>query len=208
MSSNTTTRGLTWNRVDTNTVAVKTTSEEPDRLDESLVVWAREIPNLDPLTEGIVQRLQFLAKRFNQSMDRTLEEFGLEHRSYHLLGTLRSVGPPYQRTPGQLAEDMHLSSGAMTNRLDRMEEAGLIRRLPDPSDRRGTLIEPTKAGHAVWDQAVSTQAQTEALIAGTLSKAEREELHRLLRHLMRAFPQKDHWPARETVEEEPAAALP
>jgi DNA-binding MarR family transcriptional regulator len=155
MSSNTTTRCLTWNRVDTNTVAVKTTSEEPDRLDESLVVWAREIPNLDPLTEGIVQRLQFLAKRFNQSMDRTLEEFGLEHRSYHLLGTLRSVGPPYQRTPGQLAEDMHLSSGAMTNRLDRMEEAGLIRRLPDPSDRRGTLIEPTKAGHAVWDQAAA-----------------------------------------------------
>ena len=89
---------------------------------------------------------------------------------------------------------MHLSSGAMTNRLDRMEESGLIRRLPDPTDRRGTLIEPTEAGHAVWDQAVGTQAQTEALIAGTLSRAEREELHRLLRHLMRAFPGKEHKP--------------
>jgi len=194
MSSNTMTRGLTWNRIDTNTVAVKTTGEELDRLDETLVVWAREIPNLDPLTEGIVQRLQFLAKRFNQSMDRTLEEFGLEHRSFQLLGKLRSVGPPYQRTPGELAEDMHLSSGAMTNRLDRMEDAGLIRRLPDPTDRRGTLIEPTEAGHAVWDQAVGTQAQTEALIAGTLSRGEREELHRLLRHLMRAFPPKEHTP--------------
>lgn len=190
------TRGLTWNIVDTNTVAMKTTSEELDRLDESLVVWAREIPNLDPLTEGIVQRLQFLAKRFNQSMDQTLEEFGLEHRSYDLLGKLRSVGPPYQRTPGELADAMHLSSGAMTNRLDRVEEAGLIRRLPDPSDRRGTLIEPTEAGHAVWNQAVGTQAQTEALIAGTLSRDEREELHRLLRHLMRAFPRKEHGPGR------------
>ena len=156
-----------------------------------LVVWAREIPNLDPLTEGIVERLQILAKRFNQSLDATLEQFGLEHRTYHLLGKLRSVGPPYRRTPGQLADDMHLSSGAMTNRLDRMEEAGLIRRLPDPSDRRGQLIEPTDAGHAAWNQAVGTQAEQEALIASTLSRHEREELHRLLRKLMRAFPAKE-----------------
>ena len=81
----------------------------------------------------------------------------------------------------------------MTNRLDRMEEAGLIRRLPDPNDRRGTLIEPTEAGHAAWDKTTGTQAVTEALIAGTLSRAEREELHRLLRRLMLAFPAKDHY---------------
>jgi DNA-binding MarR family transcriptional regulator len=120
--------------------------------------------------------------------------------NFHLLGKLRSYGSPYQRSPGQLAADMHLSSGAMTNRLDRMEEAGLIRRLPDPSDRRGTLIEPTDAGHAAWDKTTGTQAVTEALIAGTLSKAEREELHRLLRRLMRAFPAKDHWAEAPTGE--------
>ena len=110
------------------------------------------------------------------------------------------MGPPYRRTPGQLADDMHLSSGAMTNRLDRMEEAGLIRRLPDPSDRRGQLIEPTEAGHAAWDQAVGTQAEQEALIASTLSREEREELHRLLRKLMRAFPAKDSWTHRPADE--------
>jgi DNA-binding MarR family transcriptional regulator len=126
-------------------------------------------------------------------MDQPLEEYGLEPRFYHLLGKLRSFGPPYQRTPGQLAEDMHLSGGALTNRLDRAEEAGLIRRLPDPSDRRGTLIEPTEAGHAAWDKTVGTQAQTESLFAGTLAESEREELHRLLRRLMRAFPAKDGW---------------
>ena len=97
------------------------------------------------------------------------------------------------RSPGQLADDMHLSSGAMTNRLDRMEEAGLIRRLPDPTDRRGTLIEPTEEGHAAWDKTVGAQAVREALIAGTLTQAEREELHRLLRRLMGAFPAKAHW---------------
>ncbi len=180
---------------------MKTPAGETDRLDDMLLVWAREIPNLDPLTEGIVERVQFLAKQFNQSMDRTLEEFGLEHRTFHLLGKLRSVGPPYRRTPGELAEQMHLSGGAMTNRLDRAEEAGLIRRLPDPSDRRGTLIEPTKAGHTAWDTTVGAQAQQEALIAGNLTDAEREELHRLLRRLMGAFPPNENWAARPAVED-------
>jgi DNA-binding MarR family transcriptional regulator len=170
-----------------------TDAEERDRLDDMLLVWAREVPNLDPLTEGIVERIQFLNKRFGDSMDATLAEFGLEPREYHLLGKLRSYGPPYRRSPGQLADDLHLSSGAMTNRLDRMEEAGLIRRLPDPSDRRGTLVEPTEQGHEMWNRAVGTQAKTEALLAGTLTQAEREELHRLLRRLMQAFPAKAHW---------------
>jgi DNA-binding MarR family transcriptional regulator len=184
-----------------------TPAAERDRLDDMLLVWAREIPNLDPLTEGIVERIQFLNKMFRESMDATLEQFGLEPRSFHLLGKLRSYGPPYQRSPGQLAADMHLSSGAMTNRLDRMEEAGLIRRLADPSDRRGTIIEPTEAGNAAWDTTVGTQAVTEALIAGTLSAAEREELHRLLRRLMRAFPAKDHWAEAPASEKPEAVAV-
>ena len=91
-----------------------------------------------------------------------------------------------------LANDMQLSSGAMTNRLDRMEKAGLIRRLDDPNDRRGTLVEPTDAGHAAWDQAVGTQARREAMIAAVLTEKEREQLHGLLRKIMRAFPDKDH----------------
>jgi DNA-binding MarR family transcriptional regulator len=210
MSSNTMTNCLTWNQHDINTVVVPTPKDERDRLDDMLLVWAREVPNLDPQTEGIVERIQFLNKRFAESMDKTLEEFGLEPRSFHLLGKLRSYGPPYQRSPGQLAADMLLSSGAITNRLDRMEKAGLIRRLPDPNDRRGTLIEPTKAGHAAWGQTVGTQAVNEALIAGTLTKAERAELHRLLRRLMRAFPAKDHWaeaPASEKTDADKPEAV-
>jgi DNA-binding MarR family transcriptional regulator len=174
-----------------------TSNEEADHLDEMLVVWTREIPDLDPVTEGIVERIQILAKSFDRSMDETLVQFGLDRRSYHLLGRLRAYGPPYRRSPGQLAADMRLSSGAMTNRLDRMEAAGLIRRLPDPSDRRGSLIEPTEVGHATWDKAVATQARREAMVAAVLDEDDREELHRLLRHLMRAFPGKHHadWPA-------------
>jgi DNA-binding MarR family transcriptional regulator len=163
-----------------------------DYLDQALVVWAREIPDLDPLTEGIVERIHMLAHAFNVSSDQTLAAFDLDRRSFKMLSRLRSFGPPYQRSAGMLANDMQLSSGAMTNRLDRMEKAGLIRRLPDPNDRRGTLVEPTEAGHAAWDQAVGTQARREALIAAVLSDKEREQLHRLLRQLMRAFPDKDH----------------
>lgn len=161
---------------------------ETDHLDAQLDVWTREIPNLDRLTEGIVERIQKLARYFNHSIDATLAETGLSGRAYHVLGKLRYQGPPYRLTAGQLAESTGLSSGAMTNRLDRLEEAGLVRRLADPDDRRGVLVEPTEAGHAAWDRAVHTQADREMLIASVLSESEKEDLHNLLRRLMAAFP--------------------
>ena len=163
-----------------------------DSLDDKLVVWAREIPDLDPLTEGIVERIQKLAHRFDESLAITLAEFRLDRREFQLLMKLRSFGAPYRRSAGMLADDLRLSTGAMTNRLDRMETAGLIRRLPDPTDRRGTLVEPTEAGHAAWDEAIGTQARREAMIAAVLTEGERQELHRLLRRLMRGFPDKGH----------------
>jgi len=165
---------------------------ERDELDDSLDVWAREIPDLDPVTEGVVERIQILAKGFDRSLDETLAESGLDRRAFHVLGKLRRGGPPYQNSAGQLAMYMRLSSGAMTNRLDRMEAAGLIRRLPDPNDRRGTLIEPTELGHETWDRTVGTQAMREAKMASVLDAESRAELHALLRTLMRAFPDKHH----------------
>src|SRR4051794_41422672 len=110
---------------------------EVDHLDEMLVVWSREIPDLDPVAEGIVERIQILAKGFDRSMDETLVEFGLDRRSYHLLGRLRSYGPPYRRGPGRLARDTLLASRAVTNRPGRGEAGRLIRRHPDPDARRG-----------------------------------------------------------------------
>lgn len=168
-------------------------AEQPpprDGLDAVLDHLGAEIPGLDPVTEGIVQRIEILKKQFDQSLDETLGEYGIDRHAYSLLGRLRAHGPPYRKAAGKLAEDMRLSSGAMTNRLDRMTEAGLIRRLPDPNDRRGTLVEPTEEGHAVWDRAVSTQARREALLSAVLTDDERRQLHDLLRQLMRAF-----WPA-------------
>lgn len=167
--------------------------DEPlDHVDAMLEIWARQIPDLEPVTEGIVERIQILAKAFDRSLDETLARTGLDRRSFHVLAKLRNVGPPYRRSAGDLASRMRLSSGAMTNRLDRMERAGLIRRLPDPHDRRGTLVEPTAEGHALWDRSVGTQAAREAKIASVLDDGERATLHRLLRTLMRAFPDAGH----------------
>ena len=160
-----------------------------DHVDEMLDVWAREIPDLDKLTEGIIERIHILSWNFNQSMDEILEEFDLDLREYALLGKLRKHGPPYQASAGKLASDLRLSSGAITNRLDRMEAAGLIRRLPDPNDRRGTLVEATEKGHNAWDATVGLSARREAAATGVLSEKEKEQLHDLLRDLMNAFPE-------------------
>ena len=172
--------------------------QETDHLDAMLDVWTREIPNLDRLTEGIVERIEKLSRLFGQSMVETLAETELTARAYRVLGRLRYQGPPYRLSAGQLAEGMGLSSGAMTNRLDRLEEASLVRRLPDPEDRRGVLVEPTETGHAAWDRAVSTQAEREALIASVLSESEKEQLHSLLRRLMGAFPEEARDAARRS----------
>jgi DNA-binding MarR family transcriptional regulator len=159
-----------------------------DALDDKLDVWAREIPDLDRTTEGIIERIQILAWNLNQSMDETLAKTGLDRRTFSLLGKLRAYGPPYRTSAGKLAADLMLSSGAMTARLDRLETAGLIRRLADPNDRRGTQIEPTQLGIAMWDKAVGTQARRERLLSQVLTKSERERLENLLRDLMAAFP--------------------
>jgi len=164
--------------------------KRPDRdsLDESIEIWAREIPDLDPVTEGIIERIQILAFNVNQSMDEVLEKYELDRRMFHLLGRLRRHGPPYRVSAGKLATELRLSSGAMTNRLDRMETAGLVRRLPDPNDRRGTLVEPTEAGHKAWDKTVGAAARREAAFSSVLTASEKERLHDLLRAFMLAFP--------------------
>ena len=84
-------------------MAVK--SPARDHIDEMLEVWAREIPDLDPLTEGIVERIQILAWNFNQALDDTLAELDVDRRAFSLLGKLRKGGPPYQASAGRLAAD-------------------------------------------------------------------------------------------------------
>jgi len=94
-------------------------------------------------------------------------------------------------SPGRLAKRMELSSGAMTNRLDRLEEADLVRRLPDPDDRRSVVVELTDHGHETIQKMVGAQAQKEALLAMSLSAREQKQLNGLLRKVMLEFERRE-----------------
>ena len=157
---------------------------ERDHVDSVLEIWKHELPELDLATEGIVERIQHVTKNLDRAMEETLAAHDLNRGEWRLLGALRRSGPPYRRSPGQLAREMDLSSGAMTNRLDRLEAAGLIQRQPDPSDRRGLLVELTNAGWQAWQASTGTQATKEALIASALTTREKAELNVLLRRLL------------------------
>src|ERR671934_1125519 len=158
-----------------------------DHIDRFLESIKDRLPMLDPEVEGLVDRIGGLSRRFHRALDETLADFGLDYAEYKLLGLLSREGEVYRSSPGKLARVMELSSGAMTNRLDRLEQAGLVRRLPDPDDRRGVLVELTPKGHTVWNESTGAEAQKEALIAGALNKNEKKQLNSLLRRLMLEF---------------------
>jgi len=162
-------------------------AQREDSVDAKLQTWSRELPDLDLSTEGVVARIQHLEKRLKRSMEETLAEFGLNYGEWVVLGALRTAGPPYRRSAGALARILDLTSGAMTNRIDRMEAAGLIRRVPDPDDRRGVQLEITPKGRQLWEDAVGVQAQKEQLVASALTAREKEQLNTLLRRLVLSF---------------------
>jgi DNA-binding MarR family transcriptional regulator len=164
--------------------------EEQDHVDRFLEAFGADLPSVDLAVEGIVDRINGLNRRILREMDETLQDFDLTFGEYKVLGSLRRTGPPYRRSPGELAKHEELSSGAMTNRLDRLEQAGLVRRLPDLADRRSVQVELTEAGKRVWEDALAAQAEKEALVASALGAREKDELNALLRRLMLAFEQR------------------
>ena len=171
---------------------------EEDSVDRLVAQWAPQLPeSVDLGVEALVQRISKVHRYVRRRQEETLADFGLGWAEWTVLGHLRLAGAPYRSSPGKLAKHEQLSSGAMTNRLDRLEERGLIRRLPDPDDRRGVLVELTEAGHKAWLDSVDVQAAKEAAVANALTKQERDELNRLLRRAILSFedaddPKKDY----------------
>lgn len=142
------------------------------------------IAGLDYEVEGIIDRIGGINRRIKRGHEATLKEFGLSYPEWHVLTALRNGGP---RTPGVLARYLELSTGAMTSRLDTLEDAGLIRRVPDPDDRRSVTVEITDPGREKWHDAASVQARKEAFFTRALSEADKKRLNALLRKLMLAF---------------------
>ena len=161
-----------------------------DHIDRFLESIREELPDLDLTVEGIVDRINGLSRRIKRMMDETLTERDLTWGEWKVLGLLRrSQGQ--RRSPGYLAVHAELSSGAMTNRLDNLEKQGLIRRLPDPNDRRGVIVELTVAGGKAYEESTAAQAAKEGLIASALNAKEKDELNNLLRRLMLVAEQLD-----------------
>lgn len=163
---------------------------EPDHIDRWLEEIAEHLPKLDLRVEGIVDRISGIQKRIQRMLDATLEEHGLSSGEWHVLGKL-SRTPGGRRSAGELAANVELSSAAMTNRLDRLEKAGLVRRIPDEHDRRSIQVEVTKKGRALYERAVDAQAAKEAIVAEALDVRQQDQLNDLLRRLMRAFERRE-----------------
>lgn len=157
---------------------------ETDRIDELLEKWAPKLPPIDLDIEGAVQRIQWIYKLIERQMDETLGEHELSHGEWKLLRELAMEDPPYRSSPGRLAKREGLSSGAMTNRLDQLEKAGLVRRLPDREDRRAVQVELTDKGYKLWSDWIGAQASKEARLASALSDRELAQLNKLLRKVL------------------------
>jgi DNA-binding MarR family transcriptional regulator len=157
---------------------------EADRVDELLEEWAPKLPPIDLDIEAAVQRIQWIYKLIERQMDETLGDHELSHGEWKLLRELAMEDPPYRLSPGRLAKREGLSSGAMTNRLDQLEKAGFVRRLPDPDDRRALKVELTEKGHKLWADSLSAQAAKEARLAAALDERELTQLNKLLRKVL------------------------
>jgi len=155
-----------------------------DEIDEILAQWRRERPDLDAAALGTVGRLFLTVELAGARLSRPLAELGLQPGWFDLLAALRRSGPPYALNPTELMRATMLSSGGMTKRLDRMAEAGLVERLPDPADRRGTLVRLTPKGRRRIDRAVEQHVTNEEELLSPLGSAERRELDRILRKLL------------------------
>jgi DNA-binding MarR family transcriptional regulator len=153
-----------------------------DQLDRMLDQWRQERPEIDAEGMALVPRVMRLAHLYEAEMQRVSRSFGLKPGWLDVLSALRRIGPPFRMSATELARWVLLSSGGMTNRVDRMEQAGLIRRQPDPSDRRGVLVELTPPGRELIDAAIDAHLGLYGnLVSRALTKAEQRAFIELLR---------------------------
>lgn len=155
-----------------------------DHVDRIVEQWHTERPDLDVAPLELIGRLLRVAHLLDANLGGELAEFELQPGWFDLLAALRRSGPPYELNPGELMETTMLSSGGMTKRLDRLVEAGLVERRPDPDDRRGTRVRLTRRGKAVFDRALEAHLLNEERVLGSLKRADRRDLNRLLRRLL------------------------
>jgi DNA-binding MarR family transcriptional regulator len=157
-----------------------------DIIDELRADWSEQRPELDTEAMGVVLRIHALAKILGDQAADRLSRYGLHWWQYDVLSALRRQGRPYRLMATELADAGRLTSGAMTNRIDRLESEGLVRRLHDPQDRRRVLVELTASGRKLVERAMAARFETAADALSALDRRQRRQLSDLLRDVLLA----------------------
>lgn len=153
----------------------------PDHVDSVLDQWRRERPDVDVSGMAIIGRISRLERQLRARLDEVFAEHGLESWEFDLLATLRRSGHPFQLTAGDLLKSMMVTSGAVTNRIDRLEHRSFVRRRKHPNDGRIVVVQLTEIGKRKIDEALGSHAANELRIINLLNETDRTALTASLR---------------------------
>ncbi len=160
--------------------------EQQDAVDRIVGQWAAVRPDVDVSPIGVVGRVSRLSRLVDRVLAENFARFGIESWMYDVLATLRRSGPPHALTAGELVRQSMVTTGAITNRIDRLADRGLVERAA-AADRRKVVVRLTPAGLALVDEVVGAHADTEHRILAALAPEERAALAGLLRTLLLAL---------------------
>ncbi|CUR58271.1 Transcriptional regulator, MarR family [metagenome] len=158
-----------------------------DEVDELVEAWRRERPDLDLTPVEVFSRISRLSRHLDLARKQAFTEHRIESWEFDVLAALRRAGAPYELSPGRLLKETLVTSGTMTNRVDRLTARGLVDRLPDPHDRRGVLVRLTPQGRATVDAAFEALVARERDLLADLPAGDRDGLAGALRTLLTPF---------------------
>lgn len=161
-----------------------------DSIDAFLNEWKTQRPELEVWPLGVMGRIARLSSHFLKQTENWLAPLGLTWETFSVIVALRRSGEPYELSPSQLIKQSLLTSGAITNRIDRVEAMGLVERRPNPTDRRGARICLTASGISLADLAIQVHLEASAEYVGVISRTQNDELSALLRHFLRGVENK------------------
>lgn len=166
---------------------MKYSDDMADHLDFVLAQWARERPDLDASPMGVIGRITRLARLLEIELNRAFRAHGLDRSGFDVLATLRRAGPPHRMTPAELMRSSMITSGAVTQRIDRLEKRGLIARAPGEFDGRQVDVALTKRGLQLIEQALPDHIANEHRLLQALTPTQRKALSENLRKLLEAL---------------------
>ena len=155
-------------------------ADELDEVDGIVAAWQRERPDLDTRPMQVLSRVTRLARHLDRARRAAFAAHALEPWEFDVLSALRRSGPPYQLSPGRLVTETMVTSGTMTNRVDRLAGRGLVAREADPGDRRGVLVTLTAAGRAAVDAALDELLEQERSLLSSLDPDDADTLLSLI----------------------------